>query len=194
MGFIKNIITGLYNLRMKISRKTGIGMNIKSNDSMITPPQSFYSLQATANNGELISFEIFRNKKVLLVNLASECGYTPQYNELENLHQRYKNRVSVIGFPSNDFGGQEPGDDKEIEQFCRLNFGVTFPLFHKDHVSGANKQPVYQWLTDPGRNGWNNHEPSWNFCKYLVTEQGNLANIFSSAVSPTGEEITTKIK
>ena len=179
---------------MKISRKTGIGMNIRSNENKTTPPQSFYSLQATSNNGKLISFEIFRNKKVLLVNLASKCGYTPQYNELEDLHQRYKNKISVIGFPSNDFGGQEPGDDEEIEQFCRVNFGVTFPIFHKDHVSGTGKQPVYQWLTEDEKNGWNNQEPSWNFCKYLVNEQGSLVSFFSSAVSPTGDEIIKEIR
>ena len=145
---------------------------------------------AKNNKGEEISFEIFRDRNVLLVNLASNCGYTPQYNELEILHQNHKDRLTVIGFPSNDFGGQEPGNDDEIEKFCRLNFGVTFPLFHKDHVTGIEKQPVYQWLTNKSRNGWNDQQPSWNFCKYLVNEKGNLEGFFSSAVSPTGAEIT----
>lgn len=193
MTLIKNIITRLYNLRMRISRKTGMGMNILSNEKKATPPQSFYELNAKANNGEIISFESFRNKKVLLVNLASKCGYTPQYNELEELHQQYKNKLRVIGFPSNDFGGQEPGNDQEIEEFCRINFGVSFPLFHKDHVKGEDKQPVYVWLTDPEKNGWNTQEPSWNFCKYLVNEDGQLLGVFSSAVSPTGPEITNQL-
>ena len=168
-------------------------MNVLSNEKKITPIQSFYSLSAKANNGEIISFDRFRNKKVLLVNLASKCGYTPQYNELEELHQQYKSKLSVIGFPSNDFGGQEPGNDKEIEEFCRINFGVSFPLFHKDHVKGEDKQPVYEWLTDPEKNGWNEKEPSWNFCKYLVNEDGRLVNVFSPAVSPTGPEITNQL-
>jgi Glutathione peroxidase len=190
---IKNIITRLYKLRMRISRQTGLGMNVLSNEKKASPSQSFYSLSAKANNGEIISFERFRNKKVLLVNLASKCGYTPQYNELEELHQQYKNNLSVIGFPSNDFGGQEPGNDKEIGEFCRINFGVSFPLFHKDHVKGNDKQSVYEWLTDPEKNGWNDQEPSWNFCKYLVNEDGRLVNVFSSAVSPTGPEITNQL-
>ena len=90
----------------------------------------------------------------------------------------------MIGFPSNDFGGQEPGTDEEIENFCKVNFGVTFPLFHKDHVKGNNKQPVYQWLCNADKNGWNSEEPSWNFYKYLVDENGNLEKIYSSSVSP----------
>ncbi len=91
----------------------------------------------------------------------------------------------MLGFPSNDFGGQEPGTDEEIENFCKVNFGVTFPLFKKDQVKGDNKQPVYQWLSDAAKNGWNNKQPSWNFYKYLIDEEGNLDKIFSSAVSPT---------
>jgi glutathione peroxidase len=189
MSLLKKIINRLYNLRMKISGKTGIGINIKSNKNEVIPLENFYSLNATDIKGKNVSFEIFKNKKVLVVNLASQCGFTPQYNELEDLHRRYKDKVEVIGFPSNDFGGQEPGGDEEIANFCRLNFGVSFPLFHKDHVSGASKQKVYQWLTDPAKNGWNNKEPSWNFCKYLVNEQGQLVNFYSSAVSPTAPDI-----
>jgi glutathione peroxidase len=184
MGILKRIIRKSYGLRMKISRLTGIGINISANRKKKGSPLNFYSLQAKANNGEMVPFENFKGKKVLLVNLASQCGFTPQYNELEELHQLYKNQIVVLGFPSNDFGGQEPGTDEQIENFCKVNFGVTFPLFHKDHVAGNNKQPVYQWLSDPGKNGWNDKEPSWNFYKYLVDEDGNLDKIFSSSVSP----------
>lgn len=184
MGAIKNIITKLYGLRMKISKFTGLGISKQANDKKIKAPVSFYSLNATANNGEVVAFEKFKGKKILIVNIASQCGYTPQYNELEELYQQYKDDVIVLGFPSNDFGGQEPGTDEEIEQFCKINFGVTFPLFHKDHVKGTARQPVYQWLCDAEKNGWNNEEPSWNFCKYLIDEQGNLDKICSSSVSP----------
>jgi glutathione peroxidase len=184
MGILKKIIKELYGFRMKISKLTGMGIAISENNKKISPDQSFYSLKAKATNGEEIGFEKFRGKKILIVNLASQCGFTPQYNQLEELYQLHKNKITVLGFPSNDFGGQEPGTDEEIEQFCKVNFGVTFPLFQKDHVKGVNKQPVYQWLCDAAKNGWNNEEPSWNFCKYLLDEQGNLDKIFSSSVSP----------
>lgn len=184
MGILKKIITGFYGLRMKTSKLTGLGISKQLNDEKIKAQISFYSLEAKANNGEIINFEKFRGKKILVVNLASQCGFTPQYNELEELHMHNKNKIIVLGFPSNDFGGQEPGTDEQIEQFCKVNFGVTFPLFKKDKVKGINKHPVYQWLCDAKKNGWNNQEPSWNFYKYLVDEQGNLDKIFSSSVSP----------
>ncbi len=148
------------------------------------PPESFYGLQATTISGEKMSFEEFRGKDVLLVNLASQCGYTPQYNELEELYQLNKGKLIVLGFPSNDFGEQEPGTDEEISTFCKINFGVTFPLFRKDHVKGENKQPVYRWLSSAVSNGWNDDEPSWNFYKFLVDKQGRLDSICSSSVSP----------
>lgn len=184
MGVFKNLIARLYNLRMKLSKLTGAGISVKKNDDNIEPIESFYSLEATANNGELINFEKYRGKRVLIVNLASQCGYTPQYAELEEINQRYKDKITLLGFPSNDFGGQEPGTDEEIAQLCKINFGVTFQLFHKDHVKGKEKQPVYQWLSDAKKNGWNNEEPTWNFCKYLIDEEGNLNKVFSSSVSP----------
>ena len=191
MGIIKKLATKFYGTRMKLSKATGLGINIKSDDKK--PFISFYSLRATANNGEEINFEKYRGKKILLVNLASQCGYTPQYEQLEELHQLHKNDITILGFPSNDFGGQEPGTDEEIADFCRINFGVTFQLFHKDHVVGENKQPVYEWLTDPQKNGWNNQESTWNFCKYLVNEEGGLTHFFSSSVSPVDEEIIGSI-
>ena len=184
MGILKRIITKFYGFRMKLSKLTGMGIDISTNNKKIKPPENFYSLEAKANNGQVVKFESFKGKKVLIVNLASQCGFTPQYNELEELHRLHKENIAVLGFPSNDFGGQEPGTDEEIENFCKVNFGVTFPLFHKDHVAGKDKQQVYQWLSDADKNGWNNQEPSWNFYKYLVDEHGNLDKISSSSVSP----------
>ena len=184
MGILKKIVTILYSMRMKFSKLTGLGISKRANKKQTMAPVNFYSLQAKTSRGEIVSFEEFRGKKTLLVNLASQCGFTPQYNELEELNQAHKDDLIILGFPSNDFGAQEPGTDEEIEQFCKVNFGVTFPLFQKDHVKGVNKQPVYQWLCDAAKNGWNNEEPSWNFCKYLIDEQGNLEKIFSSSVSP----------
>lgn len=178
------MITKLYGLRMKVSKLTGMGIKININGKKATPKKSFYELEAKNGLGEVISFERFRGKKVILVNLASQCGFTPQYNDLEALYQGHKNEIMVLGFPSNDFGAQEPGTDEEIQNFCKINFGITFPLFRKDHVKGIHKQAVYQWLCEADKNGWNNEDPTWNFYKYVVDEQGNLEKISSSSVSP----------
>lgn len=183
MSLKRKIITSLYPLQMKLSKLTGMGINVYENKGKVQAPQVFYSLKAIQNNGEEISFERFKNKKVLIVNLASLCGFTPQYEDLQKLYEQAENLV-ILGFPANNFGTQEPGTDEEIGNFCKLNYGVTFPLFKKNDVVGNEKQPVYQWLTDEKKNGWNNIEPKWNFYKYLVDENGNLEKIFSSSVSP----------
>ena len=188
MSILTKMINASYPLRMKISQLTGLGITIHENKARTKPVESFYSLKAMSNNGQEISFEKFRGKKVLLVNLASQCGYTPQYEELESLHQQNK-QIIILGFPANNFGKQEPGTDKEIAEFCKINFGVTFPLFKKDDVKGNAKQPVYHWLTDKNKNGWNNVEPQWNFYKYLVDENGILSKVFSSSVSPQNARI-----
>ncbi|HEY5371633.1 MAG TPA: glutathione peroxidase [Hanamia sp.] len=168
---------------MKLSKITGMGIRILENKENLIAPESFYTLNAILNNGEKVSFEKYKNKKVLIVNLASQCGFTPQYEELEKLFKQNKN-LEILGFPANNFGSQEPGTDEEIGQFCKINFGVTFPIFKKDDVKGSAKQPVYEWLTKKGKNGWNDLVPQWNFYKYLIDENGNLEKVFSSAVSP----------
>jgi glutathione peroxidase len=188
MSLKRKIITSLYPLQMKLSKLTGKGILIYKNKEKVQALQSFYSLKATQINGEEISFEKFRNKKVLVVNLASLCGYTPQYAALQKLYERTENFV-ILGFPANNFGSQEPGSDDEINSFCKINYGVTFPLFKKNDVRGNEKQPVYQWLTDKNKNGWNDEEPHWNFFKYLVDEKGNLQKVFSSSVSPMDIEL-----
>lgn len=183
MSMIKNLISSTYPLRMKFSKFSGMGINIEENKNNKKTPVSFYSLKAITNSGNEISFEKYAGKKVLIVNLASQCGYTPQYTELEQLNQENKNIV-ILGFPSNNFASQEPGSDEEIAQFCKINFGVTFQLFKKDNVRGKNMQPVYRWLSDINKNGWNSKEPQWNFYKFLIDENGNLSKIFSSSVAP----------
>ncbi|MGH2645995.1 MAG: glutathione peroxidase [Ginsengibacter sp.] len=147
---------------MKISKLTGFGINVSENTSNKNAPVNFYSLKATTISGKEIAFEKYNGKKVLLVNLASQCGYTPQYAELEKLHHQNANLI-ILGFPSNNFGGQEPGTNEEIANFCSVNYGVTFQLFKKDNVKGKSKQQVYKWLSDANQNGWNNKEPKWNF-------------------------------
>lgn len=188
MSIKSKIITSTYPIWRKILKLTGMGITIFENKGKKSAAENFYSLKATLNNGEEISFERYKNKKVLIVNLASQCGYTPQYEQLQELYEEAKNLV-ILGFPANNFGGQEPGTDEEIQSFCKVNYGVTFALFQKADVVGENKQPVYQWLTNKSKNGWNEAEPQWNFFKYLVDENGNLKGVYSSAVSPFEIEI-----
>ncbi len=159
------------------------------------PPVSFYSLKATLNNGAAFDFSILKGKKVLLVNTASNCGYTDQYESLQKLYEQQKDKLLIIGFPANDFKEQEKGTDEEIAQFCKLNFGVTFPLMKKSSVKkGGEQNPVFKWLTDSTQNGWNTKPPSWNFAKYLVNENGMLTNYFGSSISPLSDEVLSALK
>ncbi len=156
-------------------------------------PASFYEFSVNNIEGESVSFAKFKGKKVLLVNVASKCGYTPQYEELQSLYEKYGDKVVVLGFPANSFGGQEPGSNEEIATFCQANYGVSFPMFEKISVKGFDKHPLYRWLSDSKLNGWNDQEPSWNFCKYLINENGELIKFFPAAVKPMSEELIKAI-
>jgi glutathione peroxidase len=184
MNIFRKLINDTYPLRMRISKLTGMGIRIYKNEHNIAAKESFYSLTGFLNTGEEINFDRYKNRKVLIVNVASECGFTPQYEALEKLHKKDES-LAILGFPSNNFGEQEPGNDVQIKQFCKINYGVTFPVFQKNDVKGISKQPVYEWLTNKNKNGWNSIGPQWNFYKYLVDEKGNLSKIFSSSVSPS---------
>jgi glutathione peroxidase len=159
------------------------------------PPVSFYSLKATLNNGDTLDFAGLKGKKVMLVNTASDCGYTNQYNDLQKLSEEYKNKLLVIGFPANDFKAQEKGSDEEIAKFCKGNFGITFPIMKKSVViKGAEQNEIFKWLSDSTKNGWNNKPPSWNFAKYIVDENGILTNYFGSSISPLSNDVISAIK
>jgi glutathione peroxidase len=164
-------------------------------NSRQTPPQhSFYDLVVDLNNGRQLKLDEARGKKVLLVNTASNCGYTGQYDELQKLHEQFRDKLLIIGFPANDFKEQEKGNDEEIAEFCRINFGVTFPLDKKSTVVKSDDQnDIFKWLTNKNDNGWNTQPPSWNFSKYLVNEQGMLTHYFDPAVSPVSEEVIKAI-
>lgn len=148
--------------------------------------KSFYDLKLRSIEGKEIDFSNYKGKKVLIVNTASQCGYTPQYDELQKLHETNADKLVVLGFPANNFGGQEPGSNMDIGAFCRKNFGVTFQLFEKIDVT---ENTLYNWLTDKEQNGWNTEKPKWNFCKYLISENGELLKFYSSAVSPMSDDI-----
>jgi glutathione peroxidase len=134
-----------------------------------------------------------KGKKVLLVNTASDCGYTNQYADLQKLFEKNSDRLIILGFPANDFKEQEKGTDEQIAQFCQINFGVTFPLAKKSSVKGDHKNEIFKWLSEKNKNGWNSKQPSWNFSKYLVNEQGQLTHYFDPAVSPLSDEVIEAI-
>jgi len=186
-----------YPLLMFFSSCLGINeMKNKPTDlSKISPPaSSIYTIPLTTLDGQPFDLATLKGKKILIVNTASECGYTPQYKALQKLHEEYGSKVAILGFPCNDFGGQEPGSSQEIASFCQRNYGVTFQMFEKLHVKGDEKHPLYKWLTDPTQNGWNSEVPGWNFCKYLINENGELINYFGSGVSPDNKELIKAIQ
>jgi glutathione peroxidase len=155
---------------------------------------SFYSFKMKAIDGKTIDFSQYKGKKVLLVNVASKCGYTAQYEKLQAFHEKYGDKVAVLGFPANNFGGQEPGANTEIAEFCKSKFGVSFQMFEKISVKDEDVSPLYKWLSTKSENGWNEQAPTWNFCKYLINEQGELVKFFPSKVDPMGEEFLAAIK
>ena len=165
--------------------------NIILNTKNIAPKKSFYELEAISIDGKKISFNQYKNKKILIVNVASKCGYTYQYEGLQKLQDIYQDKVIVLGFPANDFFNQESGSNEDIEEFCETNYGITFPMFEKTTTKGKKQSPIYQWLTNKDFNGWNAQRPTWNFCKYLVNEDGELVGFFDSKVKPLSEEITS---
>ncbi len=177
------------------NKVTGKNTRVFANENLSQPARSVYELSVTLNNGDTVSLSKFRGKKMMLVNTASDCGYTDQYAGLQKLYEENKDRLVIIAFPANDFKQQEKRSDEEIAQFCKLNYGIAFPLAKKSSVlPGPEQNPVFQWLTDKNKNGWTSKKPGWNFSKYLVNEEGVLVNYFDPSVSPTGKEVLYAIK
>ena len=150
---------------------------------------SIHKFKVEGIGGEEIDFASFAGKKVLVVNVASECGFTPQYQQLEELYEEFQDKLAIVGFPSNDFGGQEPGTNEEIRSFCSVNFGVKFPLSVKIAIKSPPVHPMYEWLTRKELNGVLDSEVTWNFQKYLLNEAGELVATHPSAVSPLDDAI-----
>ena len=162
----------------------------KKTDDKSASKANFYDLKAISIDGEEVSFEKYKGKKVLIVNVATKCGYTYQYEGMQKLNDLYEGKVAVLGFPANDFLFQESGSNESIAEFCETVFGVTFDMFEKITTKGRKQNPVYTWLSDSNLNGWNDQRPTWNFCKYLVDENGELIAFFDSKVKPMSKEIT----
>ena len=151
--------------------------------------KSFYDLQLNDINGNKIDLVSLKGKKVLIVNVASKCGYTSQYSDLQDLYENHSDKLEIIGIPCNDFGRQEPGSASEIKNFCKMNYGVTFTLAEKQKIKSKPVSGVYEWLSNPDLNGWNSSLPSWNFCKYMIDESGKLTHFFKSGVNPNDKDI-----
>jgi glutathione peroxidase len=155
--------------------------------------KSIYDFKVEALDGSTVDFSSFKGKKILIVNTASKCGYTRQYEGLEALYKKYQDKLVIVGFPANNFGGQEPGTNADIKEFCKKNYGVTFPMAAKVSVKGDDKAPIFKWLTSKAENGVLDAEIGWNFGKFLLDENGNLITYFPSKVEPMSEELTSKL-
>lgn len=156
--------------------------------------KTIYDYKVESLDGQEINFADFKGKKILVVNTASECGFTPQYADLEKLSKEYENNLVIVGFPANNFGGQEPGSNTEIGAFCEKNFGVTFPMAAKVSVKGDDTAPIFKFLTEKDLNGVKNTAILWNFTKFLIDENGHLIDTFISTTKPTSESITKYLK
>lgn len=192
--FKQKTLRFLYPLIRKASKR-GKNGTVIINENNASSIVSFYQQKAILNNGNPIDFSVYSGKKVLIVNTASNCGYTGQYAELQKLHEKLGDKLAIIAFPANDFAEQEKSSDNEISQFCQINYGVTFPIAKKGVVvKSKDQQPIFKWLTDSRANGWNSHQPDWNFSKYVIDEKGNLTNYFGPSISPLDGEFLKAVE
>jgi glutathione peroxidase len=194
MSYRQSVLKTLYPAIMWSSKAAGKKQSL-TNTKNAAPTVSFYTLSVKDINGNEFKFSDLKGKKILIVNTASNCGFTGQYEALEKLAQQFGDKLVVVGFPSNDFKEQEAGANTDIASFCKKNYGVTFPLMEKSMViKGQAQNQVHKWLSDMSVNGWCNQEPAWNFCKYLVNEQGVLTNYFPMTVDPMAPEVIGAIE
>ena len=162
--------------------------------SFMLTASSFYDFKVTGLDGKEIDFSQFKGKKVLVVNTASKCGYTPQYADLQKLYEKYQGKLVIIGFPANNFGEQEPGSNEEIGAFCKKNYGVSFLMAEKVSVTGSDIHPLFKYLTDEAHKlGVQDPVVKWNFTKFLVDENGKLVKVFPSKVNPLSDEVTVHL-
>jgi glutathione peroxidase len=194
MTYRQKFLRAVYPAIMWFTKAAGKNSTVLKNTAGVKPPQSFYDLSIKMTDGSILPCSSLSGKEILLVNTASDCGYTRQFGELQSLYEEKKDKLVIIGFPANDFKEQEKGTDATIREFCKANYGVTFPLAAKTVVINAEGQnAIFQWLTDKNKNGWNGQAPSWNFCKYLINEEGILTHYFAPSVSP-GNEVKAALK
>ena len=191
---MKNIFLVVISLLMlACNQQAGNAVTAIHNTASSKNTASVYQFSVAALDGGVIHFSDFKGKKILIVNTASKCGYTPQYKELEALYEKYKNKLVVVGFPANNFMNQEPGSNAEIKEFCTQNYGVTFPMAQKISVKGDDIAPIYIWLTHKEKNNVLDAEVGWNFNKFLLDEEGKLMAHVGSKVKPLDNEIVSRL-
>jgi len=189
MSTRQNMLKSFYPVLTSVTRFFGVNSKVVLPKNVSDPVTSVYTIPFELINGDTADFSAYRGKKIVVVNTASDCGYTGQYEELQKLYEQRKDDVVIIGFPANDFKQQEKGSNEEIASFCKKNYGVEFPLAMKTTVvKSADQHPIFKWLSDQKQNGWNEQAPSWNFSKYVIDEQGKLIGYFDSGVSPLGND------
>ncbi|MBK9015714.1 MAG: glutathione peroxidase [Saprospiraceae bacterium] len=186
---MKKLISLFLSLIALVSCANQTARQRPANNDSAKSSSSFYDFKMPElESGKLIDFSRYKGKKLVLLNVASKCGYTPQYADWEAFYKAHGDKVIVLGFPANNFMGQEPGSNDDIASFCSKNYGVTFPMFQKISVKGDDIDPLYKWLSQKSLNGWNDQAPTWNFCKYVVNEKGELVSFFPSGVKPDDAE------
>ena len=183
--FATTLITGVFSMAFS---KSVVEPEI-STDSL----SSFYDLKFSDINGDTINLNRFKGKKVMVVNVASQCGYTSQYKDLQGLYENHSDKLEIIAIPCNDYGAQESGSNSDIKDFCEINYGVSFTIASKQNIKSSPKSGLYHWLSSPEQNGWNSSLPSWNFCKYIIDENGKLTHFLRSGVNPSGKKIKSII-
>ena len=184
-------ITSLWSCQNQAQNKT----STQSKSETPMSAETIYQFKVEDLDGNAFDFSTLKGKKILVVNTASECGLTPQYGQLQAIYEKYKDKNFVIvGFPANNFGAQEPGTNQQIATFCQQNYGVSFPMMSKISVKGGDMHPVYQFLTQKAKNGLEDSEVQWNFQKYLINENGELAKVVSPRTLPTDAEIVNWIE
>ena len=175
------------------STNTAMNNSAITASAVTTAQGSIYDFKVEALDGSVIDFATFKGKKILIVNTASACGYTVQYEGLEALYKKYQDKLVIVGFPANNFGGQEPGSNSEIKEFCKKNYGVSFPMAAKISVKGDDIAPIYKWLCNKSQNGVLDAEIKWNFNKFLLDENGVMISKFDSGVKPLSDELISKL-
>jgi len=189
MSTRQNMLKSVYPALTSITRFFGVNSRVVLPEEKNAPVVSLYDIPFETIAGEQSSLAAYKGKKIVVVNTASDCGYTGQYEELQTLYAQAKGEIMIVGFPANDFKAQEKGSNEQIASFCKKNYGVEFPIAAKASVvKGSNQHPVFAWLSDPAKNGWNKEAPAWNFSKYIIDEEGKLIGYFDPGVSPLGKD------
>ena len=189
MSTRQNVLKSFYPVLTSVTRFFGVNSKVVLPKTVSEPVTSVYTIPFELINGDTADLSAYRGKKIVVVNTASDCGYTGQYEELQKLYAQRKDDIVIVGFPANDFKQQEKGSNEEIASFCKKNYGVDFPLAMKTTViKSADQHPIFKWLSDQKQNGWNEQAPSWNFSKYIIDEQGKLIGYFDPGVSPLGSD------